>query len=60
VRFLLDGADSGVAQEVSHPTSVSKTVGEGVDATLFSDTAFGTGSGLSKRSSRRSVNNGRY
>jgi hypothetical protein len=35
VRFLLDGADSGVAEEVSHPASVSKTVGKGVDATLF-------------------------
>jgi len=42
VRLLLDGADPGVTELVSHPTSVSKTVVERVDGTLISDTGFGT------------------
>jgi hypothetical protein len=40
VGLLLGGADSGVAEKISHPSSVSKTVGERVDGALFSDTAF--------------------
>jgi hypothetical protein len=60
VRLLLDGADSGVAEEVSHPASVSKTVGEGVDATLFSDTVYGTAPSAGSERHHRVVKYGRF
>ena len=57
---LLGGADSGVAEEVSHPASVSKTAGEGVDERLFSDTAYGSGEGLFLDDHLWVVKNGPY
>jgi hypothetical protein len=59
MSVLLSGADSGVAEEISHPTSVSKTAGEGVDERLLSATAFGAREWPLPISRRRVVNNGR-
>jgi hypothetical protein len=54
------GADSGVAEKVSHQASVSKTSGEGVDERLFSDTVCGRGCGLLRPVTSKGVNKDRF
>jgi hypothetical protein len=50
---LLPGdADSGVAKKISHRPSASRTVGGGVDGTLFSDTTFDAVSGAKESCER--------